>query len=58
MRLGILAGLCVNWDPEEVSSNRCAGSKSKEPFLFPLSLCRLPEEGVDRIKGVYRHAWN
>jgi hypothetical protein len=49
---------CVNWTPEEASSNLCAGKvcasgqRTKEHFLLPASLYRPPGEGVAQIKGV------
>ena len=47
---------CIRWNPEEVGSNRSSGkckeTKKNGPFLFPLSLCRPPAEGVAQIKGV------
>lgn len=47
----------ISWNPGEVGSNRCAGSKckqaKKEVFLLPLSLCRPPaSKGMAQIKGV------
>ena len=55
-------GFCINWNPEEAGSNandemdewQREGKQAKKmkAFLLPLSLHRLPAEGVAKIKGL------